>query len=196
MDDLDFLDLLESVKQGDESACRRLVERYGKEVEIMVRRKLPHRLRSQFDTVDFTQVVWNSVLSNCREREEPFANPRHLLGFLSSVVVNKVTAEYRRRTRTQKLDVNREEPLYVRQGNREVPRDFPAPDPTPSERIQAEDRFDQLIAGRKPIEAEVLRFRREGLTFVEIGEKLEMDERSVRRVIDELRERMEERRWR
>ncbi len=109
---------------------------------------------------------------------------------------NKVYEEHRRRTRTKKYDLGREERLYVRKGERDVPREVVAPDPTPSEEVQADDRLDQLIQGRTPEEVRVVHLRRQGLTFDEIAGRLGIGERSVRRVIETIRERMEARQWR
>jgi RNA polymerase sigma factor (sigma-70 family) len=196
MDDIEFAGLIARVKEGDEAAIGRLIERFDLEVRMMVRRRLPARLRSQFDTVDFTQVVWQSVIVDCRERAEPFEDSRHLLGFLAGVVHNKVAQEYRRRTRTRKYDIGREEPLYVRRGDRDVPRELPADDPTPSEAVQADDRMDQLTAGRSPTEVRIVELRREGLTIDEVAARLDLHEKAVRRVIDSLRSRVEAPRWR
>jgi RNA polymerase sigma-70 factor (ECF subfamily) len=196
MEDIEFAGLIARVKEGDEVAIGRLIERFGPDVRMMVRRRLPARLRSQFDTVDFTQVVWQSVIVDCRERSEPFEDPRHLLRFLAGVVHNKVTQEYRRRTRTRKYDIGREEPLYVRRGDRDVPRELPADDPTPSEAVQAGDRMDQLTAGRSPTKIRIVELRREGLTIDEVAARLDLHEKAVRRVIDSLRSRVEAPRWR
>ncbi len=195
MDDIDFAGLIAQVKDGDEAAIGRLIDQYGSEVRMMVRRRLPARLRNQFDTVDFTQVVWSSVITDCRDRAEPFDDAKHLLGFLAGVVHNKIAQEYRRRTRTRKYDIGREQPLYVRRGSRDVLREVPADDPTPSEEVQAEDRLDQLVAGRSPVEVQIVELRRQGLTIDEVAARLNLHEKAVRRVLDALRSRMEARRW-
>jgi RNA polymerase sigma factor (sigma-70 family) len=196
MDEVDFAGLILRVKRGENAAISELVARYEREVQIMVRHKLPTRLRGQFDTMDFAQIVWNSVIGDCRERDEPFAEPKHLLGFLAAVVQNKVYEEFRRRTKTKKYNISIEEPLYVRKGNREVPREVAADDPSPSEYVQADDRLEQLVTGRSPLERQIIELRLEGLTFDQIGARLGVHEKAVRRVIDALREMMEARRWR
>ena len=196
MRDIDFADLIARVKAGDEAAIATLIERFGPEVRIMVRSRLPDKLRGQFDTMDFAQVVWSSVVADCRDRAEPFDEPKHLIGFLSGVIKNKVAHEHRRLTRTRKYDVAREEPLYVRRGDREVPREVSAPDPTPSEYAQADDRLDQLTRGRTPQEVRIIDLRLDGRTYDEIALELGMNEKAVRRVIDSIRERMEARGWR
>jgi DNA-binding NarL/FixJ family response regulator len=75
-------------------------------------------------------------------------------------------------------------------------REVPAPDPTPSQDAQAHDRFAQLVAGRSAQEAEVVELRRRGLTFEEIAAQTGLSERSVRRIIEAIHQRMEARQWR
>ena len=49
---------------------------------------------------------------------------------------------------------------------------------------------------RSPEEAEVVDLRRRGLTYEEIAERTGLNERSVRRIIEAIRLRMEARKWR
>ena len=90
----------------------------------------------------------------------------------------------------------REERLYVRRGERDIPLEVPANDPSASETVQARDRLGQLLEGRTTEETQIVEFRRQGLTYQEIAERLGINERSVRRVISEIRKRMEARQWR
>jgi RNA polymerase sigma-70 factor (ECF subfamily) len=192
MDDEVFVQLMARARGGDEAAVGELLRHYEEDVRLMVRVRLPRALRSQFDSMDFVQAVWQSFFSDDPGR---FANSRHLRGFLAGVVRNKVHEEYRRRTRTRKYDMGREESLYVRRGGRDEPREVAAPDPSPSQNAQAADRWDQLLAGRSELEARVVELRRQGLTFDEIAEQTGLSERSARRIIDAIRERLEARRW-
>ena len=163
----------------------------------MVRVRLPKILRNQLDSMDIVQAVLTSVFAGKPdEGATRFADVGQFRGFLAGVTRNKVYEEHRRRTRTQKYNLGREERLYVRKGQRDVPREVLASDPTPSEEVQADDRLGQLTRGRTPEEVQVIDLRRQGLTFDEIAQRLGIGERSVRRVIDSIRERMEARQWR
>ena len=95
--------------------------------------------------------------------------------------------QHRRLTRTEKYDVAREQRLYVRRGDREVLREVISPEPSPSEMAQADDRMEQLTAGRSPRDIEVVRLRLQGLTFVEIAARTRLEERAVRRIIESVR---------
>jgi RNA polymerase sigma-70 factor (ECF subfamily) len=157
----------------------------------MVRARLPRRLRPRFDSLDFVQAVWQSFFTTPEGTPRDFDSPAHLRGFLKGVVRNKVHEEHRRLTRTAKHDVAREEPLYVARGDREVPREVRSPGPSPSETVQADDRWAQLTAGFGPREIHVLQLRRQGLTHAEVARRAGMHERSVRRIIEQFRSRLE-----
>jgi RNA polymerase sigma-70 factor (ECF subfamily) len=189
--DEDFTELVARAKSGDEVAIRDFLRRFEPEVRLMVRGRLPKKLRTQFDSVDFVQTVWQSFFAESPKARPDFENVEHLRAFLAGVVRNKVFQQHRRLTRTEKYDLSREERLYVRRGDREVALDVISTDPSPSAAAQAHDRLAQLTAGRSEREVEVISLRRQGLTFLEIAERTGINERTVRRMIETARARME-----
>ncbi len=197
MDSFDFADVIRRARAGDDEATAQLLSLFEAEVRTMVRVRLPRSLRNQFDSMDFVQAVWKSVFTGANTDPNPvaFADEAQFRGFLAGVARNKVYEEHRRQTRTKKYDIGREERLYVQKGGREVPRDVPGSDPTPSENAQADDRLGQLVQGRTDEEVEIIILRRQSLTYEEIATKIGWNERSVRRVINAARERMEARKW-
>jgi len=195
LDDAHFSELVARARGGDVRAVEELLQSFEQDVRLIVRARLPRVLRSQFDSMDFVQAVWQSVFAGPDRPGLSFANPRHFRGYLAGVAQNKVWEAYRRRT-SRKFDLGREESFYVRRGGRELTREVAAPDPSPSQNAQVDDRMEQLVAGRTPAEAEIIQLRRDGLSFDEIARRTGRHERTVRKVIDSLRERMEAREWR
>jgi RNA polymerase sigma factor (sigma-70 family) len=191
----EFNNLLKRAKAGDEGAIRDFLSQFEQDVQTMVRSRLPRKLRTRFDSTDFVQAVWQSFLVDRAQESQDFDDVEHFRGYLFGMVRNKVGEQHRRLTRTGKSDIGREERLYIRRGDHEVLREVVSPEPTPSQRIQASDRMEQLTAGRSPREVEVLRLRRQGLTFTEIAARTGIHERAVRRVIEDVRPLLESRRW-
>ncbi len=189
----DISDLIARAKAGDETAIREFLSRFEPEVRMMVRGRLPRMLRTQFDSMDFVQAVWQSFFADLRSSSRQFENVHHLRGFLAGVARNKVYEEHRRLTRTKKHALAREQSLYVRRGSREVELALISPEPTPSQAVQASDRLAQLVARCSPLEAQIITLRHQEMTFDEIARRTGVSERSVRRIIDEARERMEAR---
>ncbi|WP_422927193.1 RNA polymerase sigma factor [Singulisphaera sp. PoT] len=178
---------LARIQAGDESAARELLTRYEAEVRLVVRRQLPRLLRSRFDSLDFLQSVWGSFFRRVRTGPAEFEDSRHLVAFLARAAKNKVIDEYRRAA-SRKQDMHREEPLWVDGGR---PKDLPADTDTPSELAQAREVFgrlrDLVPEGRRTI----IELKAEGLSSKDIGERLGISERTVQRVLEDLRKRAE-----
>jgi RNA polymerase sigma factor (sigma-70 family) len=187
--------LIERARQGDEQAIRQFLSRFEKEVRMMVRGRLPKKLRSQFDSMDFVQAVWKSFFMELRAGTTDFANVQHLRGYLAGMTRNKVYQQYRRITRIKKSTSPGEQRLHGHEAEGEGDRELVSPDPTPSQTAQAGDRLRQLIAGCSPQDVEVITLRYQGLTHLEIACRTGLNERTVRRIIEAARRRMEARGW-
>ncbi|HEX8199910.1 MAG TPA: sigma-70 family RNA polymerase sigma factor [Isosphaeraceae bacterium] len=181
----DLRAFLARVRAGDEEAARELLTRYEAQVRLVVRRQLPRILRSRFDSLDFLQSVWRSFFRRMRAEPEDFEAPQHLVAFLARAARNKVIDEYRRAC-SRKQDKHLEEPLWA-EGSR--PRDLIAEVDSPSELAEAREAFgrlrDLVPEGRR----EILELKLQGLTGPEIGARLGLSERTVRRVLEDLRRR-------
>lgn len=189
MNEEDLTSLFARAEAGETEAIE-VLQQFEHDIRLMVRVRLPRALRPQFDSMDFVQDVWQSFIKVFHEDPGRFSDSQFLRRFLAGMARNKVLEEHRRRTQGQKYDLSREEPLYIKRGDREVPRDLVAPDPSPVDDVLARERFAQLTAGRSPEEAEMIALRVRGLTFEEIAVRTGMHERTVRRVFEAIRERM------
>jgi RNA polymerase sigma-70 factor (ECF subfamily) len=178
---------LARIQAGDEDAARDLLRRYEAEVRLVVRRQLPRLLRSRFDSLDFLQSVWGSFFRRVRSGPAEFEDSRHLVAFLARAAKNKVIDEYRRAA-SRKQDVHREEPLWV-DGVR--PRDVAAVTDSPSELAEAREVFGRLRELVPEDRRTVVELKAEGLSSRDIGERLGISERTVQRVLEDLRRRAE-----
>lgn len=178
-------DFLARIQAGDEEAARELLQRYEGEVRLVVRRQLPRLLRSRFDSLDFLQSVWGSFFQRMRTAPTDFDDSRHLVAFLARAAKNKVIDEYRRAA-SQKHDMHREEPIWA-EGHR--PRELAADLDTPSEVAQAREEFGRLRELLPEDRRNILELKAEGLSSREIGDQLGVSERTVQRVIEDLRRR-------
>ncbi len=186
-----FADLMAQAKAGDQAAVRLVLSRFGREVQMMVRARLPRKLRNQYDSADFVQAVWQSFFADGPRQSPDFQRIAHFRKYLAGVARNKIYEQHRRLTRTEKYDICREERLYIRRGDRDVPREVVSPGPSPSQAAQEGDRLDRLIAGRTQLEIDVIQLRRLGLTFDEIAAQTGVSERTARRIIESAWARME-----
>lgn len=185
----DIAGFLARIQAGDEDAARELLLRYEAEVRLVVRRQLPRLLRSRFDSLDFLQSVWGSFFRRVKSGTgaTDFEDSRHLVAFLARAAKNKVIDEYRRAA-SRKQDMHREEPLWT-DGDR--PRDLEAGGDTPSQVAEAREAYGRLRELLPEDRRTVLELKAQGLSSRDIGERLGVSERTIQRVIEDLRRRAE-----
>lgn len=185
-DDGELARFLARIQAGDEEAARELLRRYEPEVRLVVRRQLPRLLRSRFDSLDFLQSVWGDFFQRVRTGPAEFQDSRHLVGFLARAAKNKVIDQYRRAA-SQKADMHREEPLFNDAGPR---RDLPDGADSPSDLAEAREAFDRLLDMVPADRRTLLELKAAGLSSREIGGRLGVSERTVQRVLEDLRRRV------
>ena len=181
---------LDRISAGDDDAARELLTRYEAEVRLVVRRQLPRLLRSRFDSLDFLQSVWGSFFRRMRGGApvDAFEDSRHLVAFLARAAKNKVIDEYRR-AGSLKQDMHREEPLWI-EGER--PREVAGRDDSPSEVVAAREALDRLRNLLPEDRRTIVELKAQGLSSLEVGNRLGISERTVQRVIEDLRRRLDD----
>ena len=180
----DIRELLARIKNGDEEAARELLNRYESKVRLVVRRQLPRLLRSRFDSIDFLQSVWGSFFHRIQTESNDLNEEENLIAFLAWAARNKVIDEYRRAA-TQKQNIHREESIENR-GDWETTL---ASGDTPSELAQAHETFDRLSRLLPEDRRVILELKAAGYSCGEIGDRLGLSERTVQRILEELRNR-------
>jgi RNA polymerase sigma factor (sigma-70 family) len=179
----EFERLMERVRGGDTEAARQLFESYGEAIQRVVRRRLHRRLRSEFDSLDFVQDAWASFFHIPPERFT-FRTPEELVGFLTSLVKNKVIDAHRQRFQGEKRDTNRAEPLEPDSSELAVSY------PTPSQVMMAEEEWERLIRNKPPLLRRAMEMLRAGYTRREIAEHLGLNPKRIWRLLQELTERV------
>ena len=172
--------LLEQVRDGSSEAATELVETYGPHIRAVVRRSLPHKLRPMHDSMDFVQAVWMSVIRS-PEKFSELDTSQQFVAYLARMARNKVIDEYRCRTKTLKNDIDRNLSLNYEQV--EAKADMPFRRETPSAFAIASEQWELMMAGESPTHRRVIELRRDGVSFRQIAERLLVDERTARRVI-------------
>jgi RNA polymerase sigma factor (sigma-70 family) len=172
---IEFSELLNQVRDGSELAAWELVERYGDHILRAVRRRLSCEIRSKFDSADFVQAVWASFFA-CSHRIKQIASPEELSALLATIARNKVINELRKRLSSRKYDVRREIPIMGLDPTTKS-------NATPSAIAIAKERWRALVDNQPSHFRRIISLRLAGDTQAEIAEKLQVSERTVRRVL-------------
>jgi RNA polymerase sigma factor (sigma-70 family) len=179
----EFQELMQRLRQGSDGAAREMLSRYGPHIKQVIRQRLHRKLRSKFDSVDFSQAVWASFFAD-QARLRSFDSPDDLTKYLGAMARNKVVEAFRQRVQTEKYDVDRETPLEGSKGIE--PAAIPASQPTPSQFIMAEEEWDRLAQGQPAYKVQILNLLRQGYTHQEIADKIGINEKTIRRLIRQL----------
>ena len=183
LDDQRFQAQLNRVRNGSEAAAAALISEFGPHVYRVIRRRLDMRLRVKLASEDLCQLVWASFF-RYPERMERFSQTKQLVHFLSAVARNKVIEGVRKYWQTQKHDLSREISLV----------DSRAPVSITERRIKspsqvaiAKERYERMIDGLSIRHQRILGLRIAGATYVQIATELGLHERTVRKVVAELK---------
>ena len=174
--------LLEKLCQGDEAAAEQVFLAYEPYLRKVVRRQLPARLRTKFDSIDVVQSVWADVLYGFRAAGWHFADTGHLRAFLVKATRNRFID----RVRQHHNAVTREQSLT----SAVAPAAMASADPRPSEIVQADELWQQMLAQCPPAHHEVLKLKRQGLSLAEIAARTNFHEDSIRRIVREVARRL------
>lgn len=178
----EFETLMREFAAGSEEAAWQIVEIYGPYVFRSVRRALSPKLRNQFDSVDFVQAVWASLIAS-REKLRHVEQPQELIAILSAIGRNKVI-DVVRRARTKKYNIHRE--VSVDQDGAPIVDSAPSRDPTPSDVAMARERWEGMMRDQPSHYRSIVVLRMHGNTHQDIANQLNVSDRTVRRVLTRL----------
>jgi RNA polymerase sigma-70 factor (ECF subfamily) len=167
-------ELLERLRDGDEAAAGRFVAEYEPYLKQIVRRNLPDRLRTKFDSSDVVQSVWVQFLPGLRKGVWSVEDRACLQALLSTMVRRRLVSRYRR----HRAGIERED--HSVQDLAALPQSRVPP---PSETARAGELWERMLAACPTEHHAILRLRRQGLTLQEIANRLGLHEGSVRRIL-------------
>jgi len=186
-DTLNFRELIESLGDQEDWAVERLVERYGTHILRVVRRHLGQRMRNRFDSEDFLQAVWATLFVKPTAFDH-LENEEQLKAFLTQIAFHKVIDERRANTLVQKRDIKRELPLNSAESKNQSPAANAA---TPSQVMMADEELEKIQAELPEKLQWMIDCRLKGMTFHAIAEQGGVHERTVRRVFERVRRKID-----
>ena len=167
-----FSALLEQYHAGDPDAMSELYTTYNDVIRNAVRRRLPQRLRQEFDSLDFTQDVWASFCALPEEKYR-FADQDAFEGYLGQMAYNKVLQRFRNRNAARQYGQTQEEALDP----------IASSDPTPSQWAIAGERWADISSKLPPSHLAIVKRIREGYSRQEVADMAGITIRTVTRIL-------------
>jgi RNA polymerase sigma factor (sigma-70 family) len=189
--DESFADLMGRLRSGEDDAARELFVRFARRLVGLARGHLDGRLRAKVDPEDVVQSAYKSFFVRHRQGDLEVGSWDGLWGLLTLITIRKCA----------------DRAAYFGAGKRDLAKEAAAPgtdsalgpwqlavdrDPRPDEAAALAEAVEALFRSLDdPDERGVLELSLQGYTATEISETLGRAERSVRRLRERVRKRLE-----
>jgi RNA polymerase sigma factor (sigma-70 family) len=184
--------LLARWRQGDQQAAAELFRRYADRLIALARGRLSKKVAQRVDPEDVVQSVYRSFFAGARDGHYELERGGDLWRLLVTITLNKLSNQIKRNVRG-KRSVEREQ--HFGGEDSLVGKDIYllAREPAPGEGVALADELEQLMRGLEPLERQMLELRLQGSKLEEIAAQTQRSERTVRRVLEEIKQRLEQR---
>jgi RNA polymerase sigma-70 factor (ECF subfamily) len=182
-----FPEFLARLQAQDGAAARDLFRRFAGQLIALARQKFAGPLRHKVDPEDVVQSAYKSFFRRYGDGSLKGENWNSLWGLLTIITVRKC-AERVAYHRAECRDTARE--ATATEPGRSWP-DAPGREPTPLEAAQLRETVEHLFADLETDERPVVEMSLQGYSTQEISQQLDCPERTVRRLRERVRHRLE-----
>lgn len=194
--DASFDDLRTRLQAGDQDAAAEVFHRYSARLVSLARNHLNSRIRRKVDPEDVVQSAMRSFYARSAANDLRLDDWESLWGLLAVITLRKVGAKVDLFTAARR-DVRKEIAVHERNSADNQPSsgalwDAIDREPTPSEAAMLTDTLEQLMGPLNEREQQMLAMRLQGYTVPEISGAVERTERTVHRLLADVRQKLVE----
>lgn len=186
-----FPDVLARLQVGDEQAAFAVFQRFAGALVARARQRLGARLAARVDAEDVVQSAYKSFFNRYADGQFQLENWESLWSLLVVITLRKC-ANQRRYHQRERRAVSRETAPPERTDSSAPAWEAAGPEPTPEEAVMLSETLENLLAGLELPEREIIALSLQGYTVAEIKDQLGRAERSVRRVRERFREKLDQ----
>jgi RNA polymerase sigma-70 factor (ECF subfamily) len=185
-----FGEWLTRLRAGDDAAARTIFERFAHRLVGLARRRFHASLKYKVDPEDVVQSAYKSFFRGFDKGKFTVGNWDGLWGLLTLITLRKC-ADRVQYHRAECRDAIREVPAAAEAEAGVWGTEALSREPTPLEAAVLSETVAQLLADLDEDERPIVELSLQGYTTQEISEKIERPERSVRRLRERVRQRLE-----
>lgn len=191
--DSSFADLMDRLRSADEQAARSVFDRFAARLVGLASRRLGTQLRQKLDPEDVVQSVFRSFFLNGPRDLAGWDNLWSLLVVITLRKCGRRVAYFRAACRDVTREMPREGGTPAGPGEGEDPAglDPSGAEPTPEEAAILAETVERLLGRLKDWEQTVVRLSLQGVPIPEISAKINRTERTVYRVLEQVRQHLE-----
>jgi RNA polymerase sigma-70 factor (ECF subfamily) len=185
-------ELVARLRAGDADAAQEVFSRYVDRLVSLARSRLSSRLAQRLDPEDVVQSVYRSFFVRLREGQYTLGSAADLWRLLAAITIHKLHKQVEFHT-AQKRSFDRELRLSATDSLLGISPEELARDPSPEEAMASVEELELLMNGLAPVQRRMLELHLQGHTISETAEQVQRSERAVRRLLAQLKQRLERR---
>lgn len=187
----DWRYFIEGLRRGDETITFEFCERYGAGLQRLADRHLITGMRRRLDAEDVVQSVYRTFFRRAADGQFQLLERGSLWRLLCAITLTKVREQARRQLR-QKRDLAREVRIDPASGGEGGPADPEDASPQPDASAAFTEQFDKLMASFDEEERSIIEHKLQHRTNEEAAALAGCSERTVRRIVQRVRARLEQ----
>jgi RNA polymerase sigma-70 factor (ECF subfamily) len=185
-----FNDVMGRLRSGDEAAAREVFQRFVRQLVRLTRRQFDTALNRKVDPEDVVQSAYKSFFLRYGDGRLEVEDWDNLWSLLTLITLRKCLDRVKYH-RAAGRDVRRETAPRPETEGAEAWWEAVAREPTPEEAAVLAETVEQLLRDLDADERPVLEMSLQGYSTQEICQRLDLAERSVRRLRERVRKQLE-----
>jgi RNA polymerase sigma-70 factor (ECF subfamily) len=179
---------------GDQQAARDLFNRYAERLIKLVRTRLSEKLARRLDPEDVVQSVFKSIFTGAREVRDDqeryiLEHSGDLWRLLAAITLNKLRSQVEYHS-ADKRAMAKEDSCEIAGGVSALEAQLQSM-VSPSGEVALAEEVEIITRDLDPIAREVFEMRLQGYTLQEIADRSQRSVRTVRRLLDQIKHRLE-----
>jgi RNA polymerase sigma-70 factor (ECF subfamily) len=182
--------LLTQCRAGDEQAAEIVYRLYARRLLALARQRLSAPLARQLDPEDVVQSAYRSFFAGARSGRYVVRRSGDLWKLLAAITLHKLKRHIERQT-TRKRAIHREVHFGGESSLLGLRPHQAAGQPSPSQAVALADTLEQALRGLEPLQRRMVELRVQGCGLEEIAAEVRRSERTVRRVLEQVKDRLQ-----
>ena len=178
-------------RAGDQQAATELFQRYAGRLVALARGRLSHRVRRHLDPEDVVQSVYRIFYAQSREGRYDLQCGGDLWQLLVTMTLNKIKNQTKHLYQAKRA-VDRQQNFGSEDSLLGLRAQALAREPTPLESVVLTDLVEQIMQKLDSLSRRVVELRLQGHTLEEIAAATQFSERTVCRILDEVKQHLEQ----
>jgi RNA polymerase sigma factor (sigma-70 family) len=182
--------LIDGLRTGDPRAEHEFWERYGPDLQRLAEQRLSRKLRARVGPEDVVQSVCRSFLRRARGGEFQLPDSGALWQILCVITLTKAAEQARFHSRRRRSVAQETSLDHARADGDTGEFDPVDPHGDPFGAIVLADQLEQVLASLDERERRIVDLKLQDLTNDDVAERLNLSERTVRRTLKALQDRL------